>query len=78
MQFGRIYVLSNQHRDVCSAMRINIRFHFRLGLLAGKWQYKELRLPTQEGICLIINNVPDVGGVMRAKVGDPYYVPARS
>jgi len=77
MQFGRIYVLSNQHRDVCPAMRIDIRFRFPLGLLPRKWPYKELRLPAQEGIGHSIDDIPDVGGVSRA-VSDCDYVPHRS
>jgi hypothetical protein len=51
-------------------MRINIRFRFPLGLLARNWPYKELRLPGQEGVGLVVNDIPDVGRIARAKIGD--------
>jgi len=65
----------HEHRDVCPAMRINIRFRFPLGLLARKWPYKELRLPAQEGIGYSIDDIPDIGGVSLVQ-GDYDYVPA--
>ena len=68
----------NEHWDVCPVMRINIRFRFPLGLLTGKWRYKELRLPAQEGVGLGIDNVPDIRRIAYARIGDCEYVPACS
>jgi len=65
----------DEHRDVCPAMRIDIRFRFPLGLLARKWPYKELRLPAQEGIGLVVNDVPDVRRISCLRIGDCDYVP---
>jgi len=46
-----------EHRDVCSAMRINIRFRFALRLLGGKWLYNGLRLPAQEMIGHVLTTI---------------------
>ena len=34
-----------------------------------------LRLPAQEGISCIVDDIPDVGGITHARIGDCDYVP---
>jgi hypothetical protein len=67
-------LLLNKHRDVCPAMRINIRFHFSLELLARKWLCKELRLPAQERISHVVYDIPDVCRICLVQ-SDCYYAP---
>ena len=43
--------------------------------MAGR--LRDLGLPTQEGIGLVVNDIPDVGRVACARVGDCDYVPRR-
>jgi len=79
---SRIYYRVNksplhEHRDVCPAMRITIRFRFPLGLLARKCPYKESRLPAQERIGNVVYDIPDVGRIGLVQ-SDCDYVPACS
>ena len=41
----------------------------------GKRAALFLRLPAQEGIGLVVNDIPDVGRVVRARIGDCDYIP---
>ena len=43
--------------------------------LVGEGVVLFLRLPAQEGISCIVDDIPDVGRITRARIGDCDYVP---
>jgi hypothetical protein len=45
------------------------------GCLGGEKSTLYLRLPAQEGISCIVDDIPDVGGITQARIGDCGYVP---